>query len=288
MGALDERKHWQCPLQDIRYAFLKGTFALLITILQDESKSDQHGSFGASACLSAESAVITRRISNLSFSLDFSRPGCPIPSEKHHSSPSTALSLPKYTTSIDDWACTRSSATNHEIFSEFDKPNFLQFVQSGGLICYTLSPSSMSFSARSIQTPNPVHPAFTHSVIPSLVPTTSHEYLSENLSRRSIVEPISSRWQALFTAIDIPETRSLEETRPSTASNAPGLRLCLSPGFCGADVVKQILEIREFGQQRRPNAATRDFAGRGNPSYLDNVEEGPLFAGSNGQVGRRR
>ncbi|KAJ7579603.1 hypothetical protein C8J56DRAFT_1030167, partial [Mycena floridula] len=33
----------------------------------------------------AESAVITRRISNFSFSLDFSQPDCPIPAGKHHS-----------------------------------------------------------------------------------------------------------------------------------------------------------------------------------------------------------
>ncbi|KAJ7578758.1 hypothetical protein C8J56DRAFT_1170075 [Mycena floridula] len=86
----------------------------------------------------AESAVITRRISNFSFSLDFLRPDCPIPAGKHHSSPSTTRSLPKYTTFIDDWAFKRFFATNREIFSEFDKPNFLQFVQSGGLIHDTL------------------------------------------------------------------------------------------------------------------------------------------------------
>ncbi|KAJ7578875.1 hypothetical protein C8J56DRAFT_897848 [Mycena floridula] len=51
---------------------------------------------------------------------------------------STTQSLAKYMTSMDDWARTRSSATNREIFSEFDKPNFLQFVQSGGLIHDTL------------------------------------------------------------------------------------------------------------------------------------------------------
>ncbi|KAJ7578743.1 hypothetical protein C8J56DRAFT_1170067 [Mycena floridula] len=197
----------------------------------------------------------------------------------------------------------------------------------------TRPPRYSSFSARSIQTPNPVHPTFAHSVIPSLIPTTSHEYLSENLSRRSIIEPTSSRWQALFTASDMPETRSLEETCPSTASNSPVFTIVLV--FCGADVVKQILEIRESGndctssdgkgkwldidlqesrkttmltnipighcacvafatgelefrrhagQQRRPSAATRDFTGRGNPSYLDNEDEGPLFTGSNGQV----
>ncbi|KAJ7578839.1 hypothetical protein C8J56DRAFT_1170124 [Mycena floridula] len=106
MGALDERKHWQCPLQDIRTNPNRTSTEVLVL--------------------------------PFSFSLDFLRPDCPIPAGKHHSSPSTTRSLPKYTTFIDDWAFKRFFATNREIFSEFDKPNFLQFVQSGGLIHDTL------------------------------------------------------------------------------------------------------------------------------------------------------
>ncbi|KAJ7579632.1 hypothetical protein C8J56DRAFT_963176 [Mycena floridula] len=65
---------------------------------------------------------------------------------KHHSSPSTARSLPKYTISIDDRARRRSSVTNCKTFSGFHRPNFLQFVQSNGLVCNTLcSGSRQSF-----------------------------------------------------------------------------------------------------------------------------------------------
>ncbi|KAJ7578820.1 hypothetical protein C8J56DRAFT_1059661 [Mycena floridula] len=76
-------------------------------------------------------------------------------------------------------AHTRSTATNRKIFSEFHKPNFFQFMQSDGLICYTPSPSLMSFSACSIQTPNPVHPKFAHSVIQA----RSHTNISLRISQ---------------------------------------------------------------------------------------------------------
>ncbi|KAJ7578957.1 hypothetical protein C8J56DRAFT_967652 [Mycena floridula] len=89
-------------------------------ILQDESKSDQHGGFGASVCLSVPDLQSSPAESPTARFLSTFR----------------GQSVPFYRKT--PFLAERSSATNRKIFSEFDKPDFLQFVQSGGLIHDTL------------------------------------------------------------------------------------------------------------------------------------------------------